>query len=239
MSISDIVITKHNSLIEASYKLTLNEQRLISACISKLDPRKPLPKDNAFEITAKEFSEKYGISIKKAYKELEEASKDLYEQDIKTYDGKYRERFRWVYGVKYHEGEGRVTLGFSPWVVPYLTMLHERFTSYQLKQIAELKSIYSIRLFEFLMQFKATGRFIIDLDRFRERLGLTTEYKRFFDLKRVVIDRSLKELSKKSNLVINWKAIKGSHGKAIKQLEFVFRETKTIEVTNELVQTSG
>jgi plasmid replication initiation protein len=230
MSKNEQIVTKHNSLIEASYKLTLNEQRLISICISKLDPRKPLPKDNIFEITAKEFSEKYGINVKKAYKELEEASKDLYEQDIKTYDGKYLERFRWVYGVKYHEGEGRVTLGFSPWVVPYLTMLHERFTSYQLKQIAELKSVYAIRLFEFLMQFKATGRFIIDLDRFRERLGLKMEYKRFFDLKRVVIDRSIKELSKKSNLVITWKALKGIRGKAVKQLEFVFRERETIEV---------
>jgi plasmid replication initiation protein len=229
MSSREITITKHNSLIEASYKLTLNEQRLISACISKLDPRKPIPKNHVFEITAKEFSESYGINIKKAYKELEEASKDLYEQDIRTYDGKYRERFRWVYGVRYHDGEGKVTLGFSPWVIPYLTMLHERFTSYQLKQIAGLKSVYSIRLFEFLVQFKSTGKFLIDLDKFRERLGLTTEYKRFFDLKKVVIERAITELNKKSNLSINWKAIKGSSGKGIKQLEFIFREIEVVE----------
>lgn len=229
MSNNELVVTKHNSLIEASYKLTLNEQRLISFCIGKIDPRKPLPKDNMFEITAKEFAKEYGISPKKAYKELEEASKNLFEQDIKTYDGKYRERFRWIYGARYHDGEGKVTLGFSPWVIPYLTMLNQRFTSYYLQQIAELKSIYSIRLFEFLMQFKSTGRFIIELSRFRERLGLTTQYERFFDLKRIVIDRSVNELNKKSNLVINWRAIKGTSGKGIKQLEFNFRETHTIE----------
>ena len=40
----DLIVTKHNSLIEASYKLGLNEQLLILLCISKLDARKPLPK---------------------------------------------------------------------------------------------------------------------------------------------------------------------------------------------------
>lgn len=230
----DLIVTKHNNLIEASYKLTLNEQRLVLLCIAKLDSRKPLPKDNIFEITAKEFSDAYGINIKKAYEELTEASKNLYDQDIKTYDGKYREKFRWVYGVKYHDGEGRVTLGFSPWVSPYLTMLHEHFTSYQHKQISELKSVYAIRLFEFLMQFKATGKFIIDLGRFRDRLGIKDEYKRFYDLKRWVIEVSVKELLEKSNLVVTWTAIKGQRGKAVKQLEFIFRERETIEVKNKL-----
>ena len=75
------------------------------------------------------------------------------------------------------------------------------------------------------MQFKATGRFIIELGKFRERLGLTTQYERFFDLKRIVIDRSVNELNKKSNLVISWKAIKGAKGKSVSKLEFIFKES--------------
>ena len=130
----ELFVTKHNGLIEASYKLTLNEQRLVLLCISQLDPRKPLPKENLFTITAKDFASMFGISEKCAYRELENASKDLYEQDIRTYDGKYNCRFRWVYGVKYHDSEGKVTLGFSPWVAPYLATLHERFTRYNLKK---------------------------------------------------------------------------------------------------------
>lgn len=216
---NELVITKHNSLVEASYKLTLNEQRLLLSCISQLDSRKPLPKDNLFTVTAKRFAETYFLSEKVAYKELENASKKLYERDIKTYDGKYRERFRWVYFVKYHDGDGRVTMGFSPHVVPYLTMLHSRFTSYNLNQISGLKRSCSIRLLEFLTQFKSTGKLLMDLDRFKERLGLNGKYKRFYDLKKRIIDPSVNELMKNANLTIDWQIIKGDE---IKQIEFVF-----------------
>jgi plasmid replication initiation protein len=222
MSKTDLVIAKHNSLIEASYKLTLNEQRLILLCIARLDSRKPPPKDNLFTITAKEFSETFGIEEKHAYEALDDASSLLYERDIRTYDGKQRERFRWVCGVKYHDNEGKVTLGFSSWVYPYLTLLHNRFSSYKLKQIAALKSIHSIRLLEFLMQFKTTGKFIIDLEGFKDRLDLKNEYKRFYDFKRRVIEPAVKELQEKSNLVICWKPIKS--GRFVKQLEFSFLE---------------
>jgi plasmid replication initiation protein len=218
----DLMVTKHNSLIEASYKLSLNEQRLVLLCIARLDTRKPLPKDNLFTITAKEFAKNFGIEEKHAYTALDEAASSLYERDIKTFDGKYRERFRWVCGVKYHDKEGKVTLGFSNWVTPYLTMLHERFASYKLKQIAGLKSVYSIRLFEFLTQFKTTGKLLIELDRFKDRLEIKDEYKRFYNLRMRVIEPAVKELMEKSNLEINWKPIKS--GKTIKQLEFSFYE---------------
>lgn len=230
----DLIVTRHNSLIEASYKLTLNEQRLLYLCVSQLDPRKPIPKENCFTVTAKEFSEQFGVNEKLVYKEIEEASKALAERWVRTHDGKYREQFRWVFGVRYHDNEGKVTLGFSPWVIPYLTnIFNGQFTSLKLSQISELKSVYSIRLLEFLTQFKSTGRFIIELDRFKDRLGLKDEYKRFYDLKRWVIEVAVKELREKSNLVVSWKAIKGSRGKAIKQLEFTFREAEVIDSIKE------
>lgn len=224
---TDIVVAKHNSLVEASYKLSLNEQRLILSCIAQLDSRKPLPKDNLFTITAKEFSKMFEIEEKHAYEALDEAASSLYERDIRTYDGKYRERFRWVCGVRYHENEGKVTLGFSTWIVPYLTMLHERFTTYNLKQIACLKSVYSIRLFEFLSQFKSTGKFVISLEKFKSLLEIQDQYKRFYNFKKRVIEPAIKELKEKSGLTIFWKPIK--QGKAVKQLEFSFSEKEIVD----------
>jgi plasmid replication initiation protein len=221
-NLNDLVVTRHNGLIESSYKLGLDEQRLLYLCITQLDPRKPLPKDNCFTVTAHEFGEVFNIDSTNVYRQLEEASMELAERWIKTNDGKHREQFRWVFGVKYHDDEGKVTLGFSPWVVPYLTLLHKQFVSLKLSQISNLKSIYSIRLLEFLMQFKATGKFIIELERFKDRLCITNEYKRFFDLKKRVIDVAVKELKEKSNIDITWKSLKV--GKKIKQLEFIFHE---------------
>lgn len=218
----ELAITRHNSLIEGCYKLSLDEQRLLYLCITQLDPRKPLPKDNSFTVTAAQFSEVFKIDPANVYNQLEEASKELAERWLKTNDGRYREKFRWVFGVRYHDNEGKVTLGFSPWVVPYLTSLQKQFTSIKLSQIANLKSIYSIRLLEFLAQFKKTGKFIITLGKFRERLGIEKEYDRFYNLKMRVIEPALKELKEKSNFVIEWKPIKV--GKTVKQLEFSFFE---------------
>lgn len=232
----DLVITRHNSLIEGCYKLTLDEQRLLYLCITQLDPRKPLPKDNSFTITADNFAQTFNVEKTNVYRQLEEASKELAERWLRTNDGKYREQFRWVFGVRYHDNEGKVTLGFSPWVVPYLTSLQKQFTSLKLSQVANLKSIYSIRLLEFLMQFKSTGKFIIDLNKFKERLGIEKEYKRFFDLKKRVIDVAVNELKEKSNLMVNWKSIKC--GKTIKQIEFIFSELIKEEINEEQVSSS-
>ena len=142
---SEFIVTKSNYIIEANYKLSLNEQRLVLVAISQVDGRKPIDKENDFTITANEFSKIFNIPINQTYEALLEASSRLYERDIKTQDMSARsiERFRWVDRVKYWEGDAKVTLSFSRWVIPYLTMLHKQFTSYELKQISKMKTAYS------------------------------------------------------------------------------------------------
>jgi Initiator Replication protein len=70
----DFVVTKSNALIQASYKLSLNEQRLVLACVAQLDGRKPLPKDNLFTLSATDFAQTYNLPIDQAYEALNEAS---------------------------------------------------------------------------------------------------------------------------------------------------------------------
>jgi len=212
-------VTKSNDLIEASYKLTLNEQRLVLLAIARLDSRKPMP-NGKLTIRAVEFAETFAVEPKHAYAALEEAATRLYERDIKTYDGRYRERFRWVYSVRYHEREGCVTLGFSPEVTPYLTLLHQRFTSYELKQIVRLNSPYAIRVYELLKQFTETGERTITLEQFKERLELSEQYARFYDLKRRIVDPAVKEINGHTDLEVEWDTVR--QGRKIKGLLFTF-----------------
>jgi len=223
---SEILITKSNHLIQASYRLTLNEQRLVLTCIGQLDGRKPLPRDNMFTITAADFSESFDVSIDKAYEYLKEAAENLYERTITKIEGKVRDNQRWVYRAKYYEGEAKVELGFSPSVAPYLTMLHKKFTSYQLKRVAALRSVHSIRIFEMLSQRKDTGKLIIRLDDFKDRLELGDKYTRFYDIKRRVIDPAIKELAAKSNLEIKLETKK--EGRGVSTLIFDFKDVDQI-----------
>ena len=219
-----LTVSKSNALVDASYHLTLNEQRLILACIAQIDSRKGrLPRDNVFTLYAEEFAGIFGITADQAYEALQDASKSLYDRDIKTLEqGKYKTRFRWVYFVQYRDGEGCVKLGFSPNVAPHLIGLRKRFTSYQLQALASVRTSYAIRLFEMLMQYQETGLLRISVADFKGRLRLEGKYSRFANLKARVIDPAVRELRERSNLLIEWKAIR--KGRAVATLEFLFSE---------------
>ena len=220
------IVTKANALIEASYNLTLNEQRIILACAAKLDGRKPMPRDAVFVLSVEEFIDLFGSDPKNAYAEMEEAATKLYERDIRRIEGTMRKRLRWVYMAEYRKGEGKVRLGFSPEIAPYLTMLHKRFTSYKLEDVASLRSAYAIRLFEMLVQFSETGLFVISVADFKLRLGLDEKYDRFSNLKARVIDPAVKDLVTKTSLDIAWQGIK--KGKTVERLEFRFSEKQQL-----------
>lgn len=219
-------VTKSNSLVTAAYKLTLNEQRLLLAAISQIDPRKPMPRP--ISITAPDFAEQYGLPLKQAYEALKEATSALYERDIKTFDGRYKSRFRWVDRVDYLDGGGETKLYFTIHVQPYLVHLNKSFTTYELKRISDLSSTHSIRLFELLQQFKSTGIYTVSVDTFRELLELGPSYERYSNLKIKVIDPAILELRKKSGLLIELKAEK--KGRSIERLIFTFRDEKQMTI---------
>lgn len=227
---SNLLVTKSNHLIEAGYKLSLNEQRLILSAIAQLDARKPLLKGNDFVITASEFAETFGLPLKQAYETLEDAASRLYERDIKTFDrdAKTRERFRWVDGVKYWDGEAKVTLSFSSKIIPYLTLLHQQFTSYELKQVSQLNTAYAIRFYELLVQFLKTGERYITLERLRELLELGDQYPRFFDLKKRIITPSILEINATTNLTVEWDVQR--KGRTITGLLFIFQDTDQLKL---------
>ena len=196
-------VTQSNKLIEASHTLTLNEKRLVLAAASLIDPRKPLPKDGYLTVRADSFADVFGLDVRHAYEALDDAASRLFERDIRRYSkGKVVERMRWVFHVKYREGQGCVELGFSPTVLPHLTMLNREFTSYQLKQIGSLSSFYAVRLYELMSQFLKLGQRECTLDQLRQMLDLGDKYQDVKNLRVRVLDPALKELNAGTDLAV-------------------------------------
>jgi len=204
MELIDNTVTQSNRLVEASHTLTLNEKRLVLAAASMIDPRKPLPKDGYFTIRADSFAEVFGIDVAHAYEALNDAATKLFERDIRCYakNGKIVERLRWVFHVKYKEGQGCVELGFSPKVLPHLTMLNKEFTSYQLKQIGRLSSFYAIRLYELMSQFHKLGQRECTLAQLRQMFDLGDKYQDVKDMRKRVLNPALKELNAGTDLAV-------------------------------------
>lgn len=231
MEMVDNKVTQSNRLIEASHTLTLNEKRLILCAASMIDSRKPYPHDGYFTIRADSFAETFGMERDTAYEALNDAANRLFERDIRRYSkGKMVEQMRWVFHVKYKEGEGCVVLGFSPTVIPHLTMLNKEFTSFQLKQIGALSSFYSIRLYELMSQFHKLGQRECNLDQLRQMLDLGDKYQDVKNLRVRVLDPALKELNADTDLNVTMEVKRQGR----KVVGFLFNIAKVDQMALEL-----
>ena len=239
----NLTIYKSNKVIEAGYKLSLNEQRIILSCIAKVSSSKPLLATERFEVTAKEFSAQFGISLDKAYQTLKEVSEQLFERYViidnpdptdKTL--KYT-KTRWISSVNYHPETGKVGLVFAPLMIPYLSELQGQFTFYLLENISSMNSVYAIRLYELLMQWKMKGKREIEIDWLKKQFELDDSYDRMFDLKKRVIDPAVKDINTHSNYQVSWTQRKT--GRKVTHLIFEFSEKqpdkpkKTVKVKTE------
>lgn len=220
-------ITMDKQLTLAAHGLLLSEKRLIMACIVQLDSRRQSSIRKRIKVTAKEFSETFGISMRTAYEQLKHAALKLFEREIrltkKTRTGKAVVKFRWVGSVCYHDNEGFVELSFSTDVEPYLVGLHKNFTTYRLQQATSLRSIYACRLLEVLMTYEQTGWWKVSLEDFYMVMDVPDSYKTTFqNLKVIVIQQAIKELTRKGDWIIKWAASK-KIGKKIMELKFTFK----------------
>jgi plasmid replication initiation protein len=218
-------VTKSNSLIDASYKLNVQAQKLVLACLGKVDPRSEIPKQ--MTITAAEFSELMGVP--NAHRELYIAVDALFGSSIKIREGNDDVEVYWIQKKsKKIKGAGSVTITWSDDVLKYISSLKSRFTSYKLRNIANLQSGHSIRLYELLMKFNSTGERIIYLNDFKSALGLEDKYSEFKVLNRDVIKPAIKELNQRSDLVIKYETIK--KGRTVAALSFEFKQSKQLKM---------
>jgi len=220
-------VSKANCLVQASYSMTLQEKKLVltalSCCDSRNEPQKTIT------ITASNFAQVTGSDLSNAHRELYKAADKLYERSIKVSDPEQTEEFRWIQSkVKKHKGEGMVTLTWSDPILKYIGQLKSQFTSYKLGSVGRLQSIYSIRLYELLMQFSKTGDRVINVSNFREYLDLGGKYPQFRELNRWVIKPAVKELNQRSDLEIEYETI--SSGRKVRSLSFMFKPAKQIKM---------
>lgn len=222
---NDLTVVKANSLIEASYRLTLDEMRLLALTIGTMDPKS---EQQIFEFTVADFVRKFPeVSIDNAYKQIQMAIKRIYDRSVRTEDSERVTEFRWVSSRTYFKKEGRFRIAMTNEVMPYLTQLKGQFTQYQLNHISGFSSVHSIRLYELLTQYKRVGERYISLDDLKKWLQLEERYDRYNNLKQWVLTPALAEINDKSDLFIEYEPIK--RGRKIVGIEFNISYEKLIK----------
>ncbi|WP_436659694.1 replication initiation protein RepM [Acinetobacter sp. P1(2025)] len=192
------LVVKHNSLIEASFNLSLVENRIMLLAIVGARKLQELTQDTPVTIKVSEYLQQYPSSGRSSYLYLQEASKSLFERKfsyLHSNGGIAVER--WVNRCIYHEDKGEIELYFGSTVIDMIGHIEKDFTKYFLESISDFKSKYSIRIFELASKWERIGESpLYTLEDFREKIGLEKDdYDRFCDLNRRVLDISQKEIN--------------------------------------------
>jgi plasmid replication initiation protein len=228
---SDLVV-KHNALINASYNLSLVEQRLIllgvvNARVSSL----PITSNSILEVHASQYTKQFNVEKNTAYEALKTAVAELFKREF-SYTQPYKNtqeqvRSRWVSRIAYVDDEAIIKITFAPDVIPLITELESRFTQYELEQVSELSSAYAVRLYELLIAWRSTGKTpIFELEGFRNKLGVgKTEYTRMSDFKKRVLDSAIQQINEHTDITTSYEQHKA--GRVITGFSFKFKFKKT------------
>lgn len=228
------LVVKSNALIQTSYRLTANEQKIILACISQVRRDEPITDQVMYTISASDFSKIYGTNLAPTYRDLKTAALKLKRREVRITQetngkGKRKETLitSWVQSIKYSEGSGEVKLRFNHDILPYLAELNECFTSYSLSNIVKMSSTYGVRIYEILMQWIAVGEREVSIEWLKDILLLQDKYKTMCNFKARVLDPAIKDINKNSDIQVTFTQRKT--GRKVTHLRFKFslKENKT------------
>lgn len=222
---NDLTVVKANSLIEASYRLTLDEMRLLALTIGTMNPKS---EQQIFEFSVSEFVNQFpDVNTDRAYTQIKSAIERISERWVKTEDEKHVTKFRWVSSQTYFKKEGRFKIALTNEIMPYLTQLKGQFTQYQLNHISGFSSVHSIRLYELFTQYKRLGERYISIEDLKKWLQLEDKYDRYNNLNQWVLLPALAEINEKSDLFVEYEPIK--RGRKIVGVEFSITYEKPVK----------
>ena len=221
------LVVKDNLLINASYNLEVTEQRLILlAIINARQTGNGITADSKLEIHASDYASRFDVTNDGAYRALKNAVLNLFDRQFsfkeEDRNGKIGTvKSRWVSRIKYIDDSATLEITFAPDVVPLITRLEQHFTSYQIKQVAQLTGKYAIRLYELLIAWREVGKVPqINLAEFRNKIGVEDdEYMRMSDFKIRVLEPSIKQINEHTDITVTYE----QHKKGRSIIGFSFR----------------
>ncbi len=234
------IVVKDNALIDASFNLTLVEQRLMLLTLVEAREKRGLSPSTPIEITALSYSKQFKVDESTAYRNIANASKTLKRREFSYFD-RYKDKDAitvagWVNKVTYVKSTGLVVLYLSEEVISMIKCLDEHFTQYYLDNVSEFDSKYSLRVYELVSKWRKIGSTEkYAYEDLRAKLGVEPkEYKTMSLFKANVLDKALIELNASSDLKIKYEQYRT--GRSISHFSFTIKEKRVIKTIEKPVE---
>jgi plasmid replication initiation protein len=229
------VVVKSNRLITAIQNLSLTEARLVQlAIVGARETGKGLSVDTPLRVDAMRYAREFGVERHTAYETLLDSEKNLFNRQFTFISERGNPvKSSWIQQVEYMKNEGCIEIVFTLAVVKEITHIdgyEQFFTQYALEQTSNIKSIYALRLYELLIQWRSTGKTpILDLDEFRVQLGIgVNEYQRMHHFKARVLDLAVAQINEHTDITATYEQHKA--GRVITGFTFKFKQkTKLVD----------
>ena len=222
------LVVKDNALIDASFNLSLIEQRLMLLAIVEAREVHDLTPNTAIEIAVSDYVHQFKVESNNSYSLIRDAARTLKRREFSYLDRyKGKEAYttaNWVNKVTYVDSSGLIVLYLSNEVISLISRLSEQFTKYYLEQVADFKSKYSLRLYELLIKWLNAGRTDkYNIDDIRAKLGVgVNEYATMSNFKTNVIEKAIADINKNTDITVSYDQFK--KGRIITDFQFKLKQ---------------
>jgi plasmid replication initiation protein len=233
----EYIVSKSNQIVQKSrYNFSVTEQRTIAYICSKIKPvdvidrAKGTPFQLEYEFNILDYCRTCGIQDNgRQYEDVKATLKGLRDKSMwLTLPDGSETTVGWLAKATTNKRNGIAKIRIDEDLAPYLFDLQSKFLSYGLKNILNMKSQYSIRLYELLkshydMKVGQTDHrnnidkahspkkisWIVDLDEFKKLLMIENQksYNNFAEFKRRVLVPSQKEINELTDISVYFEPI--------------------------------
>lgn len=197
-----------NDIIRGKQSMTLQTARLIRLLITQVVKEDKDLKTYSCKIS--DLANFLKVDSSNLYRNVQEICESALDSKVYVGTGNSRQPwkiFHWISLAEY-DGNGMITLRLSDEIKPYVLELEKWFTQYQIKNILEFSSYYSIRLYEILKCEEGKYRneklkHEFTVKELKQFFDCENKYSAFKDFRRRVIEVAVREINEKSDIWID------------------------------------
>ena len=220
------IVRKSNDLVEGQYSLSIWEMRIFIRMVSMIYKDDTDFKEYRIEIG--DFIKEFGLEKNKnAYSLLREGASGLLKKIIilnrKLADGTTEQiETPMVTGVAHNiDTKSYVKLSFHPAMKPFLIELKDKYLMYDVRNVLNLPSSYSIRMYEITKQYAKIGKRIVTTDELRRMLDIEDKYERYTHLKQKILVKCVEDINEHTDIFLNFEEIK--KGRRVDKIQFLIK----------------